>query len=361
MQTVETSSAHGTTSAGDASAPDRVSTAASRREFLRILGVVSAVGVTGANTARAGLPGGSVHESWGLLNDLTLCIGCRKCEFACKQTNGFVHQPIEAFEDKSVFERRRRIGAEDVTFVNRHGAEPAPQTPEKASKTAQPAERADDRGRAVYVKSQCMHCNEPACVSACPVAAIRKTAQGPVVYAARKCIGCRYCMMACPFSMLAYTYDDPFTPVIRKCSMCFEHISRNGGVPACVKICPVEAMTFGKRGELIALAREKIRNHPERYVDHIYGEHEVGGTSVLYLGPRPFGELGFRTDLGTTPLPELTSRFMSMVPLVISIWPAVLAGAYQFTKRRAHHLTEGSRSRPAVRGHARGDSPAKGA
>jgi Fe-S-cluster-containing dehydrogenase component len=317
-----------------------VGAAPSRREFFKILGTVGAVGAVGVNAAQAESAGGSVHESWGMLTDLTLCIGCRKCEFACKQSNGFSPQPIEAFEDKAVFEHPRRIGANDVTFVNRYGAAEGARSPLEASASSQPAGDAA-AAREIYVKSQCMHCNHPACVSACPVAAIRKTAEGPVVYRARKCIGCRYCMMACPFSMLSYTYDDPFTPVVRKCSMCFDTIHREGGVPACVKICPVEAITFGKRGELVALARERIRNSPEKYVDHIYGEHEVGGTSVLYIGPKPFNEVGFRTDLGTTPLPDLTSRFMSIVPLVVTIWPALLTGIYTLTRRRLPHPPAG--------------------
>ena len=147
-------------------------------------------------------------------------------------------------------------------------------------------------------------------------------------------MGCRYCMVACPFGMPAYTYDNPTSPVIRKCTMCFERIAREGGRPACAEICPVEAITFGRRKDLIALARRRIAEEPDRYVDHIYGEHEAGGTCWLYLSPVPFEEIGFRTDLGTTPYPELTKGFLSAVPLVLMMWPALLMGAYAFTKRR---------------------------
>lgn len=291
--------------------------ATSRREFLKLFGAVSAAGAAGARPARASSSPGAAQQSWGMLTDLSLCIGCRKCEFACKQANGLPHQPITEFEDKSVLEQKRRPDVNNITVVNRYPA-------------AEPAERP------VYVKTQCMHCNRPACASACPVGAIRKTAEGPVVYDASPCIGCRYCVMACPFSIPAYTYDSPFAPVVRKCTMCFDTVSKKGGVPACAKICPVEAITFGTRGKLLALAREKIRNHPDRYVDQVYGEHEVGGTSWLYVSPKPFAELGFRTDLGTTAYPELTEGFMSVIPLVVTIWPAVLAGAYALTSRRAH-------------------------
>jgi hypothetical protein len=122
--------------------------------------------------------------------------------------------------------------------------------------------------------------------------------------------------------------------------MCFERVSQ-GDVPACAKVCPVEAITFGKRDQLLALAREKLLKYPDRYVDRIYGEHEVGGTSMLYVAPAGFETLGFRTDLGTTPYPELTARFMTFVPRVVTIWPALLAGAYALTKRRhAAHKPE---------------------
>ncbi len=346
MQMDRSTTDNGDSAAATGTAPTQEAMATNRRGFLKLIGVVGAAGATGAvgvKTARAESHGGSFDDTWAMLTDLTLCIGCRKCEFACKQTNGFPTQPLESFEDKTVFEQKRRIAADDVTFVNRfEPKKPAEAVQETAPAGSRPAARQAGPDDTVYVKRQCMHCNEPACVSACPVGAIRKTAQGPVVYRARKCIGCRYCMMACPFSMLGYTYDDPLTPVVRKCSMCFDTIIRKGGVPACVKICPVEAITFGRRGELIALARERIRSNPDRYVDHIYGESEVGGTSVLYVAPRGFDELGFRTDLGTTPLPELSGRFMSIVPFVVTAWPAVLLGVYSLTKRRKHEAGQHS-------------------
>ena len=96
----------------------------------------------------------------------------------------------------------------------------------------------------------------------------------------------------------------------------------------------MEAMTFGKRSELIKLAKRRILEHPDKYVDHIYGELEVGGTSWLYISGVPFEHLGFPTDLGTTPYPELTRGFLSMVPAVLVIWPALLGGFYMFTQHR---------------------------
>jgi hypothetical protein len=140
-------------------------------------------------------------------------------------------------------------------------------------------------------------------------------------------------MVACPFYAPAYDYFDAFTPKVQKCTLCIDRI-REGKKPACADICPRETITFGKREDLIQLAREKIRSHPDRYINHLYGEHEVGGTSWLYLAGTEFNNIGFDTNLGTTPYPMLTRGFLSTVPLVLTIWPVMLAGFYKASKMR---------------------------
>jgi Fe-S-cluster-containing dehydrogenase component len=149
-----------------------------------------------------------------------------------------------------------------------------------------------------------MHCNDPACVSACIVGALEKCELGPVTYDASKCIGCRYCMVACPFQIPAYEYFNALDPQVRKCSFCYDRIVEEWKMPACVEACPSEALTFGTRRELIDMAHSRIRAHPERYVDHVYGEHEVGGTSWMYLSP---------VDFKYTELPDLSDQPPPMV------------------------------------------------
>jgi Fe-S-cluster-containing dehydrogenase component len=210
----------------------------------------------------------------GVLVDVPNCIGCRKCEFACRQAAGFDGPPLESFEDKSPMVSPRRPSPESYTVINQYPAAPGSLEP-------------------VYVKANCLHCNEPACVSACLVGAFEKRADGPVVYDPHKCMGCRYCMVACPFQIPTYDYDVPLTPQVRKCNLCAHLVPDEQPVPACVKICPRECLIHGRRSDLIELAHEKIRAHPDRYVNHVYGEHEVGGTSWLYVAPRAFDELGF--------------------------------------------------------------------
>jgi Fe-S-cluster-containing dehydrogenase component len=252
-------------------------------------------------------------DRYGILTDMTRCFGCRRCEEACNETNA-LPAPEIPFDDKSVFEEKRRPDAESYTVVNRYQNKMT--------------------GGPVYRKVQCNHCVEPACASACLVGALKKSPDGPVVYDESLCIGCRYCMTACPFYVPAFEYFDAGSPAIRKCSMCYDTRIQKGEVPACATECPVEAITFGKRNELIHLARDRIGRHPGRYIDHIYGEHEVGGTDWLYISEIPFEQLDFPGDLGTTPYPELTREFLSAVPLVIAIWPALLGGFYLLSNRR---------------------------
>jgi Fe-S-cluster-containing dehydrogenase component len=290
-----------------------------RRDFLKILGTTGLVTVFGsagrASADVANLPG--YPDQFGVLVDTTACIGCRRCEWACKEWNKLPNQrPLKDYEkDLAVFERVRRTNADTYTVVNRFNN---PRDPAKP----------------IYVKKQCMHCYEPGCASSCFVKAFTKQAVGAVTYDASLCVGCRYCMAACPFDMPAYQYYNAFTPEVTKCTFCFDRITKGGGVPACVGICPVETMTFGKRTDLISLGHKKIRDNPGKYVDHVYGEHEVGGTSWLYLSAAPFNLIGFRTDLGAAAIPTLGKPFLSLVAPVFVTIPALCMGLYSFKKRR---------------------------
>ena len=295
----------------------------SRRSFLRTLSAGGAASVfsipgesRGAGESFPGWP-----QSSGVLVDLALCIGCRKCEEACKEANGL--PPVDVpLDDLSIFEEHRRTDEVNCTVVNRF---PNPTNPEKP----------------FFVKRQCMHCNEPACAAACPVGALTKTREGAVAYNQDVCLGCRYCMVACPFHVPAYEYHDAFSPQIRKCTFCLERFRQESLAPAWVSICPQEVMVFGRRDDLIRLARERILLHPEKYQDHIYGVQEAGGTSWLYLSPVPFADLGFPTDLGTKPYPEYTRGFLSMGPGVLILWPALLGGFYAYMKGRHEAPGEG--------------------
>ncbi|MHB8834859.1 MAG: sulfate respiration complex iron-sulfur protein HmcB [Candidatus Methylomirabilia bacterium] len=284
-----------------------------RRNFLR------AATVVGGSALLSRPPKAAAYETFpgwenrlGMLTDTTRCIGCRSCEAACNTVNK-LKAPEKRFDDPSVFEEKRRPDGNTYTVVNRY----------LTGKDKKP----------VFRKIQCNHCNEPACANACPVGAYKKTPEGPVTYNEKVCIGCRYCMVACPFYVPGYSYDSAFEPEIRKCQMCFTRITK-GGLPGCAEACPAGAITFGRRKDLLKVARERISAHPGRYVDHVYGEHEAGGTSWLYLSGVPFDQIGFQTDLPTTPYAELTYGFLSSVPLVFILWPGLLGGIHLISKSR---------------------------
>lgn len=260
-----------------------------RREFLRkagTAGVAGSVLATGTRPTHASSLR-QVSEDWmGVLVDIPNCIGCRKCEYACQESAGFTVPPIQTFDDKSVMAAPRRPTPKTYTVIN---AFPNPRNGQQS----------------LYVKANCLHCNAPACMSACLVGAFEKQPDGAVVYDASKCMGCRYCMVACPFQIPTYDYDNALTPQVRKCNLCAHRVPDEQPVPACVEICPQQCLTYGKRTELLELAHDKIRRRPDLYVDHIYGEHEAGGTAWLYLSSVPFDQLAF-PNLASTAPPRLT-------------------------------------------------------
>ena len=287
----------------------------SRRKFLKstaIAGGSAAAAMSSSKSAFAMKEFEGYPDSMGVLVDLTRCIGCRTCEAACNQEHG-LPEPALPFDDFSVFDQvfhggkqKRRTDDKAYTVVNRYKTE----TP----------------GGPVYRKIQCNHCNEPACLTSCFVNAYTKTKEGAVIYNEAVCVGCRMCMVACPFSIPAYSYDSAFHPEIIKCNFCYDNRLKKGKPPACVEACPQEALTFGHRKTLVKTAHERIRSRPDKYVDHVYGETEVGGTSWMYLSKVPFDQVGFNTTLQKSPILDNTKSFLSIVPMVLGIWPALFLG-----------------------------------
>ncbi len=284
-----------------------------RRTFLKLLGGTG-LGAAVPSTAKAasGKEFTGYPDASGVLFDATKCIGCRKCEAACNVVNE-MPEPERPFDDLKVLDERRRTDFSTYTVVNKYS--PVSGRPP------------------VFVKNQCNHCQEPACASACFVKAFTKTPTGAVIYNEKVCVGCRYCMIACPFSVPTYEYHSALNPRVRKCTLCDPRLLE-GKLPGCVEACPKEALIFGKRSELIKIARRRIENEPGKYVDHIYGEHEMGGTNWLYLSGAPFEKIGLREDLGTTSAPEYTAGALAAVPVVVGLWPVLLTGVYVVSKRK---------------------------
>ena len=275
-----------------------------RRSFLKTVGVAGAVAMGSSGAANASAESEGI-EGYAILVDTTRCVGCRNCETVCAETNGL---PEPDVMDDSVLEAVRKTSETQWSVINRFET---------------------DAGE-IFVKRQCMHCVQLACASACLTKAMKKTDEGPVIWRENKCMGCRFCMVSCPFDMPKFEYNSA-NPKIQKCRMCWERL-KEGQLPACVENCPAEALTFGKRSEMITEARRRIVVDSETYIDQIYGEHEVGGTGFMYLSPVPFEEIGFRTDLGNTAYPLLTQDFLYGVPIVLTLWPAFLLALSNATK-----------------------------
>jgi formate dehydrogenase iron-sulfur subunit len=236
--------------------------------------------------------------SKAILYDATLCIDCKQCEVACAERNKLPYNDTIAAEQKQ--------SAHKLTVVLNKNEK--------------------------FMRRLCMNCEDPTCASVCPVAALRKTAAGPVTYDEDRCIGCRYCMLACPFDVPKYEWES-LLPRVKKCDMCADRVAA-GRPTACTEACPTGATKFGERDELIAEAQKRIREAPGQYVDHIYGLNEVGGTSVLLLSGVPFEEFGFKTDFPKQPLPLLTYRVLARIPDLVGLGGVFLGGVWWITHRR---------------------------
>ncbi len=239
--------------------------------------------------------------SKAILTDTTRCIGCLKCVSACKE-----HNRLET-DIPRVWQKNDGLSAENWTSI---------------------IMKKDDH----YVRKQCRHCLEPACVMACPVGALYKTKEGAVVYDKEKCLGCRYCMMACPYGIPRYEWDNP-VPYIQKCILCYGDIKK-GDQPACTTACQENATIFGERKELLQIAHQRINENPDKYLHKVWGEHEVGGSSVLYISDIDLGFLSYQTNLGTRPLPETTAPAMKSVPFAFVGMGGAMLGLNWIIRRR---------------------------
>lgn len=278
-----------------------------RRNFFRAMGLTGLA--LGTSKKLNAVPEAEdPTEFYGILYDSTRCVGCQSCEMACALAHGL---PEPDPDDYPVAGTIRKASEKRRMVINAH-------------ETSQGE---------IYVKNQCMHCNQPACASACLTKAMHKTEEGPIIWRDEKCMGCRYCMVSCPFDVPKFEYNSP-NPDIVKCDMCFDRL-KEGEKPACVTDCPAEALVFGSRRELIKEARRRIHENPDMYYDGIYGEHEAGGTGYLYLSPVPFEELGFNTKIQKSSYPELSKGFLYSVPSVFILWPAMLLGLHNATKNNA--------------------------
>ncbi len=283
-----------------------------RRSLFKSLAAAATLTLIPASAAEARAKRVVRDDAVGLLYDTTRCIGCKACVVACKEAND-MPADVDGYGG---------------------GLYDAPEGLNEYTRNVIQLYRNDDAKERSYVKKQCMHCIDPACVGACMLGALTKGKFGVVSYDASLCVGCRYCEVACPFSVPKFEWSKK-APKIKKCELC-NHRLAEGKQPACSEVCPRAAVIFGRYTDLLTDARARLAAHPERYVQHIYGEHELGGTQVLYLSHVPFEKLGFKfTDEQSVPHLQQTVQHGVYQGFVAPIALYGLLGAVMFRNRRA--------------------------
>jgi len=258
-------------------------------------------------------------DALGLLYDATRCVGCKSCMVACSQAN-------------------------DLRPDTRSDAlHQAPLTLNYLTKNIIKLYRTADGSEYSYFKQQCMHCNDPACVSACMFGGLSKDeVSGIVGWQGSKCVGCRYCEVACPFHVPTFQWDG-FNPKIVKCELCRERIAKGAKQPGCSEVCPTQAVIYGRRADLLAEAKRRIAENPGRYFqDRVYGEMDAGGTQVLYLSRVAFDKLGLPA-LSSESLParlKYQHMLYKWMALPVAMYAAMVYFARRNFKEHVHHLEE---------------------
>lgn len=228
---------------------------------------------------RVGIEPAMTGVVFGYALDLSRCIGCRRCVYACVQENNPSRDPQIHWI--------RVLQMEKEQGVNIHHADPyysPKQVPEEGH---------------FYMPVQCQQCKNPPCVKVCPVQATWQEPDGITVVDYNWCIGCRYCMAACPYGARHFNWGNPSLPVqdlnqethylgnrprpqgvVEKCTFCIQR-TRRGRYPACVEICPTGTRKFGNlldpAGEIryilenkrIFLFKEDLNTQPKFF--YFYG------------------------------------------------------------------------------------------
>lgn len=320
-----------------------------RRDFLKAAAGATALCGTGLAEARPNLE--PAPEAVGMLYDSTLCIGCKACVTACKQTNGM---PPVIDGEADMYDSARDLSASTLNVI-------------KVYKDGNAATKDAVKDGFAFEKRSCMHCVDPGCVSVCPVTAMRRDPKtGIVSYHADACIGCRNCTVGCPYNVPQFEYGKPFGQ-IRKCQMCnqagVEKIDK-GGMTSCAQVCPTGATLFGPREALMAEAKRRLSfkpgetyNYPRgdvrrpyshhekalpRYLQHVWGEKEAGGTNVLHIGAIPFDKLGM-PPLGERSAVSIAEGVQHTLYNYFAL-PAVALAALSYVVKRNGNDDDGGKS-----------------
>jgi formate dehydrogenase iron-sulfur subunit len=227
---------------------------------------------------RGGTPGSGVSRDYDVckLVDTTTCIGCKACEVACLEWNGY------EFRDTTF----------DTTYQT------MPDTAWNFWNLIRFNEVVNDDNSVSWLmrKDQCMHCADPGCLTACPAdGAIVQYQNGIVDFNQANCIGCQYCVTGCPFNIPKF---NSATKKVYKCTLCSDRVGA-GLEPACIKSCPTGCLHFGSKEDMLDLAHKRaaqVRANTGWKDADVYDPEGVGGTHVIYVladakNPEKYGGL----------------------------------------------------------------------
>src|SRR5262252_11158596 len=223
------------------------------------------------------------------LIDTTTCIGCKACEVACVEWNDMPFQT--------------------TTFDNTYQTMPDTHWNYWNLIKFNEDQHSDGSFAWLMRKHQCMHCEDPGCLRACPAdGAIVQYANGIVDFQQENCIGCQFCVSGCPFNVPKF---NPSTKKVYKCTLCSDRVGA-GLEPACIKSCPTGCLHFGSKDDMKELAEiraKQLRDHYGYDKAGVYDPPGVGGTGVIYV-------------LHDATQPELYGGLPSnpSIPLAVKFW-----------------------------------------
>ncbi len=247
------------------------------------------------------------------LIDISKCIGCKACQVACMEWNDI----------------RDEVGGNVGVYDN-----PADLT-ENSWTVMRFTEYEEENGRLEWLirKDGCMHCADPGCLKACPApGAIVQYSNGIVDFVEENCIGCGSCVTGCPFNVPRISKKDNKA---YKCTLCSDRVSV-GLEPACVKVCPTGAITFGSKEDMIEHAEERIVDLKERGYQNagLYDPQGVGGTHVMYVlkhADKPGIYHGLPADPHISPMVGLWKGALKPLAL-LAMGVTALAGFFHYVK-----------------------------
>ena len=311
----------------------------SRRQFLKSTVVAAGTAVAGSGLARAGTEAG--EEPVATLIDISRCIGCEECVYACKEANAHKFPEPEKPFPKMVPDRVPVEDWSDKREVTDR------LTPYNWLYIQYATGIKDGKEMTLTIPRRCMHCENPPCVKLCPWGSAKQESNGLSRIDSRTCLGGSKCKEVCPWDIpqrqtgvglyLELLPAFAGNGVMYKCDRCYDRLEK-GEQPACIEACPEQVQVIGKRSEMIALARERAKEMD----GFIYGLEENGGTHTIYVSPIPFDQISYDTGKGKPHLKPVKDTMADGSNLAMALVIAPVAGAAAALGKFYRHIKEGA-------------------